>query len=132
MSEEDQQEEQWQDLALGPLPVGAIFECLGLKLLEGEVMFYAHAQRHTFKDKPERKICIPHLQRVIANPTHVGQQQGYEADSIDLVCAIPGGPIVLAGISMRIKKGLYPLKSVYPLRAITLKNRVDKGTTILI
>lgn len=126
------EEDNWIDLALGPMPIAAVLKCLGLKLLPGEVMFYAHAQRHTFKGKPERNICIPHLATVVANPTHVGQQPGYEADSIHLICAIPGGPIVLAGISMKIKKGLYPMKSVYPLRAATLKNRVEGGTTILI
>jgi hypothetical protein len=110
MSEEVPQDE-WSDMALGPLPTAAVIQCLGLKLLPGEVVFYAHAQRHTFEGEPERHICIPHLGRVIASPTHVGQQPGYEADSIDLVCAITGGPIVLVGISMRIKNGIYPIKS---------------------
>jgi hypothetical protein len=125
-------EDEWEDRLLGPLPINAILKCLGLQLKPGEVMFFAHAQRHTFEGRPERRICLPHLERAIATPTHVGQQPGYEADSLDLVCAIPGGPIVLVAISMRIKKGLYPMKSVYPLRAATLKNRVKAGTTILI
>lgn len=116
-------------MALGPLPIEAVAQCLGLNLKAGDVMFYAHAQRHTFKGKPERNICIPHIQTVISTPTHVGQQPGYEGDSFDLVCVLPSGLIVIAGISMKIKKGLYPLKSVYPLKKVTLENRVIAGTT---
>jgi hypothetical protein len=129
---EDTADEEWVDISLGAMPIAAVLQCLGLKLKVGEVIFYTHAQRHTFQGKPERNICIPHLARVIANPTHVGQQPGYEADSIHLVCEIPGGPIVLVAISMKIKKGLYPVKSAYPLRTATLRNRVSAGTTILI
>jgi hypothetical protein len=123
------EEDNWQDMPLGPLPVAAILKCLGLALKPGEVMFYAHAQQHTFTGRPERHICIPHLERVIASPTHIGQQPGYEADSFDLVCVVPDGPIVLVGISMRIKKGIYPMKSTYPLKVGTLQNRVKFGTT---
>jgi hypothetical protein len=74
-------EDEWQDRLLGPLPIDAILKCLGLQLKPGEVMFYAHAQRHTFEGRPERRICLPHLERAIATPMHVGQQPGYEADS---------------------------------------------------
>jgi hypothetical protein len=122
-------EDQWQDQILGPLPTAAILNCLGLQLKPGLVMFYAHAQKHTFEGRPERHVCVPHLERVIASPTHVGQQPGYEGDSFDLVCVLPDGLIVLVGISMRIKKGLYPIKSTYPLKAGALQNRVKFGTT---
>lgn len=120
---------EWFDRRLGALPTAAIAQCLELNLLPGEVMFYAHAQRHTFEGRPERLICLPHLEQVIALPSHVGQQPGYEADSIDLVYTCPDGLIVLIAISMRIKKGLYPVKSVYPLKVGTLNRRVEVGTT---
>jgi hypothetical protein len=57
---------EWEDTSFGPLPVEAVLKCLGLDLKPGEVMFYAHAQKHTFDKKPERHgICWPHLARLI-------------------------------------------------------------------
>ena len=52
-------------MALGSLPIAAILQCLGLKLLPGEVMFYTHAQKYTFEDRPERRVCLPHLKQAI-------------------------------------------------------------------
>jgi hypothetical protein len=129
MADKDEEEGKWEDALLGPLPIAAVLKCLGLTLKPGDVMFYAHAQKHTFTNKPERHVCIPHLARVIASCTHVGQQPGYEGDSFDLVCVLPDGLIVLVAISMRIKKGLYPMKSTYPLKQATLQNRIKAGTT---
>jgi hypothetical protein len=123
------EDDNWQDARLGLLPVAVVLKCLGLTLKPGEVMFYAHAQKHTFTDRPERHICIPHLEQAIASPTHVGQQPGYEGDSFDLVCVLPDGLIVLVAISMKIKKGLYPIKSAYPLNTGALHRRIRKGTT---
>jgi hypothetical protein len=128
MSEETT-EDEWIDMALGPLPIAAILQCLGLKLLPGEVMFYAHAQRHTFEGRPERRVCLPHLKEAIATPSHIGQQPGYEADSVDLVYSCPDGLIILIAISMRIKRGLYPMKSTYPLKIGALRRRTEVGTT---
>lgn len=129
MTPSGSEEDNWQDVSFGPLPVAAVLKCLDLALKPGEVMFYAHAQKHTFTDRPERHICIPHLEQAIAFPTHVGQQPGYEGNSFDLVCVLPDGLIVLVAISMRIKKGLYPMKSTYPLKQATLQNRIRAGTT---
>ncbi|MDQ8730546.1 hypothetical protein [Bradyrhizobium sp. LHD-71] len=121
---------EWKDTIFGAMPIEAVKKCLDLEIKPGEVMFYAHAQKHTFEKVPERHgICWQHIKRVIASPTHVGQQDGYQADSIDLVCEIPGGPIVLVAISLRIKKGIYPIKSVYPLKPNSLSRRVKIGTT---
>jgi hypothetical protein len=44
---------------------------------------------NTFKGKPERLVCLPRLDSVITASTHVGQQPGYEADSLDLVYVTP-------------------------------------------
>jgi hypothetical protein len=72
---------------------------------------------------------LPHLEQAIAKPSHVGQQPGYEADSIDLVYCCPDGLIILIAISLKIKKGLYPMKSTYPLKIGTLHRRLRVGTT---
>ena len=112
--------DDWRDQYLGLLPIDFIEKCLGLQLKPGKVVFYAHAKKHTFDGRPERRVCLPYLEAAISNPTYVGQQPGYEADSFDLVYIAPNGLIVLVAISMRIKKGIYPIKSAYPLRQDTL------------
>src|SRR5690242_964721 len=92
--------DNWIDRVLGPLPKDAILKCLGLDLKPGSLMFYAHAQKHTFNERPERNVCIPHLEQAVATPSHIGQQPGYEADSFDLVYTCPDGLIVLVAVSM--------------------------------
>jgi hypothetical protein len=121
---------EWKDMPLGKLPAEAIAECLGIHLYAGEVMFYAHAQKHTFEKKPERNgICMPNIEMAIAQPTHVGQQPGYEDKGFDLVCVVDDGPIVLVALSLRIRRGIYPVMSTYPLPRGTLERRLRVGTT---
>lgn len=121
--------DDWRDQSFGPLPAAVIEKCLGLKLKPGEVFFYSHAKKHTFDGRPERRVCLPYLQAAISDPTYVGQQPGYEADSFDLVYVTPNGLIVLVAMSMRLRKGIYPIKSVYPLKKDTLQRRLRVGTT---
>lgn len=126
---------EWKAIALGPLPVMIINRCLRLELRAGDVMFSADAQKHAYKRKPERyPICCPHYQDVIASPTHVGQQPGYEDDGFDLVKIMPGGTIILMGIGLRPmrKSGIYTVRSVYPLDKNTLERRVRVGTTMVV
>jgi hypothetical protein len=120
----------WEDASFGPLPVEAIEKALGLKLKAGTVVFYAHAQKHAFKKKPDRyDICWKHITTAVSNPTHVGQQPGYEQKGFDLVCQIPSGPIVLVAIRLKPKKGIYAMKSAYPLPPHSLARRIRVGTT---
>src|SRR5258708_17096427 len=101
MNPAERREDNWQDMSLGTITVAAILKCLGLTLRPGEVRFYAHAQKHTFEGRPERRVCLPQHKQAIAAPSHVGQQPGYEADSIYLVYSCPDGLIILIAISMR-------------------------------
>jgi hypothetical protein len=120
----------WVDMALGPLPVGAILQCLGIELPPGEVMFYAHAQKHTFDGKPERHVCLPHLKATVAAPSYVGQQPDHKFKGFDLVYSCPEGLIVLVAIGLKIRRGVYPAKSTYPLKRDALLRRVRVGTTV--
>lgn len=64
-------ERVWQTIYLGPLPTEKIRHCLGIELAPAEVVFWAHGQKHAFKEKPDREpICSPqqsHGRRPIAH-----------------------------------------------------------------
>lgn len=122
-------------IVLGPLPVAIIARCLGLTLREGDLVFYPHAQKHAFgKDATRHTICTPHLAATVTAPTHVGQQPKYKGIGFDLVRVVPdGGPIILIGIGQLEplpKRGVYTLKSVYPIDAAALQRRIRLGTTV--
>ena len=123
---------RWKTLHLGPLCVSEINRYLGLNLSPGNVVFFWHAQKHSFKNKPHREpICAPHYKSAILNPTHVGQQPNHIGKGFDLVYRSgPAAPIILLGINLKPLKGtLYTVKSAYPIPLDTLERRIRIKTT---
>src|SRR5690349_6320665 len=109
----------WHTLRVGQLPLQEVAK-IGLNLEAGEVIFYAHAMKHTFEKQPWRRpICWPYLQLAVANPTHVGQQPKPAGTGFDLGYKLDDGQVVLVCISLTpAKKGVgvtYPVTSSYPL-----------------
>lgn len=120
-------------MVLGDLPCAAL-ATWGLTLDAGTVHFGIPAQRHALRRHPDSyPDCVPHLEAVVATPTHVGQSPHHEEDGFELVRVVDGGPIVLLAIKMeRTESGIYIATSTYPIDVNTLERRIRKGHVVAV
>jgi hypothetical protein len=119
-------------LILGQLPVRRL-KAFGLELPEGLVAFSIPAQRHALKSHPDSFMsCLPYLAQTVVDPTHVSQSPRHAGEGFELVRAInSSGLIILVAVLIRpTTKGIYMVKSTYPIDADKLANRLRKGHLI--
>lgn len=123
---------KYKPLTLGPLPLGPLTQ-FGLQLDEGLVHFTIPAQRHAAERHPEEyPLCFPHLLDTVQKPTHVGQAPKHAEAGFELVRQVSAGSlIVLVAVLIKpTKSGIHLVKSVYPIDAGKLENRVRRGYLI--
>jgi hypothetical protein len=105
----------------------------GLELAEGDVTFTIPAQQHALKSHPGTYIsCLPYLAQTVVDPTHVGQSPKHAGQGFELVRAVnAAGLIILVAVLIKpTKRGIYIVKSTYPIDSGKLENRLRKGHLI--
>jgi hypothetical protein len=127
----------WTSVKLGLVPVDIVKNYLRIDLVPGPIIFHWDAQKHAFgadERKHREPICSPHYTNTIADPTHIGQQPKYIGDAFDLVRVVSDkGPIIIMGIGLEPnKRGIYSVRSTYPLDFNSLGRRVRLKTTFKI
>ncbi|WP_146200190.1 hypothetical protein [Ochrobactrum soli] len=125
-------EQKFRPLTLGQLPVEALKQ-FGLELTAGHVAFTIPAQKHAFERHPDTYMsCLPFLSQTVTEPTHVGQSPNHTDGGFELVREVTeSGLIVLVAVLIKpTKKGIYLVKSTYPIDYNKLGNRVRRGHLI--
>lgn len=117
------------DIILGPLPVNILNKVLGLELEEGSVVVTGATQKHAQKRHPnEYDILLPHLASIIRNPLYVGDDFKNQG-KIEII-GKPKGLAQFALIALSIRRdqhGHYHVVSFYPVSAMKITNRKEKG-----
>jgi hypothetical protein len=122
---------RFKPLMLGQLPVHHL-KTFGLDLGEGSVTFTIPAQQHALKSHPDSFMsCVPYLSQTIVDPTHVGQSPKHVGKGFELVREVnTAGLIILVAVLIKpISRGIYMVKSTYPIDSEKLENRIIASFT---
>lgn len=123
---------RFKPLMLGQLPVHHL-KTFGLELAEGSVTFTIPAQQHALKSHPDTFMsCVPYLSQTIIDPTHVGQSPKHAGSGFELVREVKEDELIIL-VAVLIKptgRGIYMVKSTYPIDKYKLENRLRKGHLI--
>jgi hypothetical protein len=123
---------RFKPLMLGQLPVHHL-KAFGLELAEGNVTFTIPAQQHALKSHPDSFMsCVPYLSQTVVDPTHVGQSPKHAGKGFELVREVnEAGLIILVAVLIKpTGRGIYMVKSTYPIDSDKLENRLRKGHLI--
>lgn len=73
--------------------------------------------------------CAPYLAQTVVDPTHVGQSPKHADGGFELVREVnEAGLIILVAVLIKpTGKGIYLVKSTYPIDSEKLANRIHKG-----
>ncbi|PWW04125.1 hypothetical protein DFR52_101816 [Hoeflea marina] len=76
--------------------------------------------------------CVPYLAQTVTDPTHVGQSPRHAGKGFELVREVnEAGLIVLVAVLIKpTGRGVYMVKSTYPIGSGKLENRLRKGHMI--
>src|SRR5690606_2410519 len=123
---------QFKPLILGDLPADHL-QKFGLECAPGQVAFSIPAQKHAFERHPDTYMsCSLYLAQTVVEPTHVGQSPKHADQGFELVREIDdAGLIILIAVLIKpTKRGIYMVKSTYPIDIGKLENRIRKGHLI--
>jgi hypothetical protein len=116
------------DLFLGHLPVDLINKTIGTEPGEGTAIFTRYAQQHVIRRHPEDyQLCLPHIEKVISNPTYVGDDHKNSGiELISKVFAVSSYVLVAVGIQPD-GNGRYQVHSFYRISEGKIQSRRQKG-----
>jgi hypothetical protein len=123
---------QFENIDLGPLPIGEVNKCLGLELKSGNVRFSGIAQFHAFERHPnDFELCLQHIQRITLEPNFIGRGPN-QVDGFELIGKVPNhDKHILVAVKCRINSdGFYEVASTYRIDTYTVRRRLRKGFLI--
>jgi hypothetical protein len=119
----------FKSVILGPLPHRVVSLALGFELSPGKVCFSEQAQNHVWNRHQEHfELCYRVLPQLIRRPTCIGQGPNHRHDAFEMILSLADDIHILAGIRLRpTRKGLYHVKSSYPISSVTIAHRLQSG-----
>ncbi|WP_319413376.1 PBECR2 nuclease fold domain-containing protein [uncultured Cohaesibacter sp.] len=121
-------------IEIGELPIDKINRALDTELDPGMLVLTPGSARHVKKSHPdEYDQCLPHLQKVISDPSYIGDdfRNKGKFELVRPVQGFDGQSILVAVVTEPDEKGNYRVASFYPVSQAKVDKRRQKGTLII-